>query len=48
MMWGKRKENGLWLARTSRWRLMLGGGDRIVYAALGRLRLRLMKMWGHP
>ena len=45
MMWGKRKENGVWLAPSGQFRLMLGGGDRITYIAIGRFRLRLMKPW---
>lgn len=43
MMWGKRKENGLWLSGRSRWRFMVGGGDRIVYVALWRLRFRVVR-----
>ncbi len=41
-MWGKRKENGLWLARCSRRRVMFRGHDSL-FVAFGRLRLRLMK-----
>ena len=37
--WG----NGMWLAKASRWKLIILGGDRIVYLAMGRLRLRIMK-----
>lgn len=42
MMWGKSKENGIWGAKARQWRLMLGGGDRLIYLAAGRLRFRLM------
>ncbi len=42
MMWGKSKENGIWLAATSDWRLMLWRHDALFIAA-GRLRFRLMK-----
>jgi hypothetical protein len=43
MMWGERKENGIWIARTSRPRLMWRGHDSL-YVALGRLRLRIMRL----
>lgn len=40
--WGRYRENGVWLAPDWHWRLLLGGGDRIIFAALGRLRFRLV------
>lgn len=43
MMWGKHKENGIWLAKCWRWTVMLGGSDRLIHLAAGPLRLRLMK-----
>ena len=43
MMWGKHKENGVWLAPASSCKVLIGGGDRLIYFALGRFRLRLMK-----
>jgi hypothetical protein len=42
MMWGKRKENGIWLSHVRRRRLMFKGHDSL-YLAWGRLRLRLMR-----
>lgn len=45
MKWGKRKENGIWLSRVSRRRLMWRGHDSL-YVALGRVRLRIMKPGG--
>jgi hypothetical protein len=42
MMWGKRKENGVWLGRVSSWRIRLRNHDSLFVAA-GRLRLRLMR-----
>lgn len=42
MMWGRSKENGLWRAKRRQRRLMLGGGDRLVYLAFGKFRIRLM------
>jgi hypothetical protein len=42
MMWGKSKENGIWLAPSGDWRLMFWRHDALFIAA-GRLRLRLMK-----
>lgn len=42
LMWGKRKENGVWLARRSRRRL-LWRNHGALYVALGRVRVRLMK-----
>jgi hypothetical protein len=45
MMWGRSKENGLWLSRARQYRLMICGGDRLVYLAIHCVRLRLMKPW---
>lgn len=42
MMWGDRRESGVWLARRWRRRLMWRGHDSL-YVAFGPLRLRLMK-----
>ena len=42
LMWGKLKENGIWFARTSQYRLMFLNHDAL-YLALGRFRLRIMK-----
>jgi hypothetical protein len=42
MMWGKHKENGLWIATVSDWRFMFRGHDAL-YIAAGRFRLRLMR-----
>lgn len=42
MMWGRHKENGLWIAKSSNWRLMLHGHDAL-YIAAWRLRFRLMR-----
>jgi hypothetical protein len=42
MMWGKRKENGIWRASYPRRRLMFRKHDSL-YVALGRWRLRVMK-----
>jgi hypothetical protein len=41
-MWGKRKENGVWVASRPRWRLMFRGHDSFFVAA-GRVRVRIMK-----
>jgi hypothetical protein len=41
-MWGKHKENGVWLAETPRRRFMWRGHDSLFIAA-GRLRVRIMK-----
>ncbi len=38
MMFGKQKQNGVWLASSRRWRLMFADG---VYLAAGRVRVRL-------
>ena len=43
-MWGKAKENGVWLSSKRRRRLRWRGADCLFIAA-GRLRLRLMKPW---
>ncbi len=42
MMWGRRKENGVWLSEVSRRRVMWRGHDSL-FVAFGRLRLRIMK-----
>lgn len=42
MMWGKRRENGIWRAQVRRQRFMWRGHDSL-FIALGRWRLRLMK-----
>jgi hypothetical protein len=44
MMWGRHRENGVWLATKPRRRLLWRGHDSL-YVALGRLRLRIMKPW---
>lgn len=41
-MWGKHKENGIWLAIISDWRILWRDHDAL-YIAAGRLRLRIMK-----
>lgn len=41
MFWGKRKENGIWFSGKSRLRILFGG-DRIIYLALNKFRVRLM------
>lgn len=41
-MWGKRKENGVWLASVPKRRFMFRGHDSL-YIAIGRLRVRVMK-----
>lgn len=46
MMWGRRKENGIWRGSVSRRRVMWRGHDSL-YVAAGCWRLRLMKPW-HP
>lgn len=43
-MWGKNKENGVWMAVVSDWRWRWRGHDAL-YIAAGRYRLRLMKPW---
>ena len=43
-MWGRYKQNGVWLARRSRFRLIVRRGH--LYVAVGRLRLRLMRADG--
>ena len=43
MHWGKYQETALWTAPVSRWKLLIGGDDRLIYIAAGRLRLRIMK-----
>lgn len=42
MMWGIRKENGIWLASSPHRRLCFRGHDSL-YVAFGRFRLRIMK-----
>jgi hypothetical protein len=45
VMWGRHRENGVWLAFTPRRRLMLPWlppGHDAVFIALGRLRVRIM------
>lgn len=42
MKWGKSKENGIWIAPISDWRIKFCNHDAL-YVAAGRLRLRLMK-----
>ena len=42
MMWGKHKENGVWIASKATWRWLWRGHDSL-YVAAGRLRLRVMK-----
>jgi hypothetical protein len=45
VMWGRRRENGFWLATTPRRRLMLPWspeGHDSVFIALGRLRIRII------
>lgn len=42
MMWGRCKENGLWIAKSADWRVLFRGHDAL-YIAAGRLRFRLMK-----
>jgi len=43
MHWGKHKENGFWFAPSSQTKFLFGGGDRLLYIALGKVRLRIMK-----
>lgn len=44
MRWGKRRENGIWLAtvKLPRRRILLQGHDAL-YIGLGRWRVRIMK-----
>lgn len=42
MRWGRRKENGVWIARRSQFRFLFCGHDSL-YLAAGWLRLRIMK-----
>ena len=42
IIWGKLKENGIWMATTSYCRFMWRGHDAL-YIAFWRLRLRIMK-----
>ena len=41
-MWGKKHENGFWVAHSNSYKFMFKGHDSL-YIALWRLRLRLMK-----
>lgn len=41
-MWGKHKENGVWVASSNNWKFLFDGHDAL-YIAAGRLRLRIMK-----
>ena len=51
MMWGRHKENGVWIARAGRtgergrlrWRFLWWNRRDSIYIALGHLRIRLMK-----
>jgi hypothetical protein len=47
-MWGKNKENGIWFAPSRHYRLLVGGGDRILYVAWRHFRMRVVKPWGNP
>lgn len=44
LAWGRHRDNGIWLASTSKRRLLWRGHDSL-YVALGRFRLRLIKPW---
>lgn len=46
MMFGDKKESGVWIAPKSRWKLMFWGHDSL-YIAVWRFRLRVMKP-NHP
>lgn len=43
--WGSRKENGIFLVNFShgRRKVLFGGGDRLIYISIWRLRIRIMK-----
>lgn len=41
LFWGN-SETGVWLAKSSKWRVLFFGHDAL-YIAAGRLRLRIMK-----
>jgi hypothetical protein len=45
LLWGKHKENGVWIAPARQWRFRFLGHDAF-YLALGRFRLRIMKPAG--
>lgn len=45
MMWGKHMENGLWVAKSPAYKIMLFSADRVIYLAINKFRLRLMKPW---
>lgn len=42
MMFGKRKETGVWFAETRAFKMMFRNHDAL-YIAIGRLRLRIMR-----
>ena len=42
LMFGKHKDNGVWIAPTSRWRFMFFDHDAL-YVAAWKFRLRIMK-----
>lgn len=42
MMWGSRKENGIWRCGTTSYRMIWRGHDAL-FVAVGKTRLRLMK-----
>jgi hypothetical protein len=46
LMFGKYKENGVWVGSASDWRWMWRGHD-CLYVAAGWLRLRIMKPSWH-
>jgi hypothetical protein len=41
--WGAHRNCGIWWGPVRQRRLMLGGGDRIIYLAIGHLALRICK-----
>lgn len=43
MKFGKRKQHNVWVAPFKQFRLFLWKNDTIVYLALGKLRLRIIK-----
>ena len=43
-MWGRHKENGVWLGSRPMWRLLWRDHDSLFVAAW-RIRLRIMKPW---
>lgn len=44
MMWGKHRENGIWISGSRRpdWRVLFRGHDSLFIAA-GRIRVRIVK-----